>query len=97
VETKGTRLNAPKNVQIEFTVRATHASPTGDRVPLAPRVSFAAKPGGMTIHLEWGQLGEAAAPAASVDVCSALPDDAASVAEAQQWLEQKMRAWSGRA
>lgn len=84
-------------MQIELTVRATHTGPTGDRVRLAPRVSFEAKPGGMTIHLDWAQLGEAVASKSDIDACSALPQDAASVAEAQQWLEQKMRAWSGRA
>lgn len=51
----------------------------------------------MTIQLDWEQLGEAVAPPASVAAGSALPEDVESLAQAQQWLQQKMRDWSDRA
>jgi hypothetical protein len=88
-------VSAPKNVQVDFNVRVTHTNPAGDRIPLARRVSFAMRPGGMSIHLDWLSLTPAADAGCTSAECAGEKEDVLSIAEAQQWLQQKMRVWSG--
>jgi hypothetical protein len=94
--TKGP-LKSPKNVQIEFIVPVTHAGPAGDRIAVTPNPSFAARPSGLGIHVDWGRVGEIQNVAAAGQSNPVPLQDVDSAEEAQQWLEQKMRAWSGRA
>jgi hypothetical protein len=92
---QGTNVSAPKNVQVDFNVRVTHTNPAGDRIPLARRVSFATRSGGMSIHLDWLPLSDVADAGCTSAECGDEKEDVLSVAEAQEWLQQKMRVWSG--
>lgn len=94
--TKDKSVTSPRDVKIDLNVRATHAAPTGERVPLAPRISVVPRPDGMTIHVDWKHVASPARAASTVNAPHDLQDEIDSVEQAQQWLDQKLRAWTGR-
>ena len=91
---KQTPLDPPKDLKIALTVQATYAGPDGERRPLAPHISAAPRPGGLTLQLVWADPEASAAATASGG--GTVPTEVECLAQAQQWLDGKIRTWSGR-
>ena len=90
----------PKDVRVDVTISATQVNEQGQRTPLVPTIVIKPRPGGMVVDVDWSCAQGATAaepPSSKRSEQQRAPDAAQVVQQAQEWLDARIRQWSGNA